>query len=384
LDSWLREVSLGSGTAAAISGLQVALATLGHQVTRLGPARAWPRNLTLQRLLFNVEVPKRVRLLNADLVVGFDIDGSFWGASRRRGLPYIVSIKGVVAEELLHEKGRTRCFLQLLSRLERRNARHADGVLTTSKYCRNAIAKHYGVPLSRMRVVPEGVDLSRWRRIAQERARLDAEPTILCVARQYPRKHIGDLLRALPAVRRVVPNVRAIIVGDGPDHGSLVRLSYQLGLQRVVTFTGALSDEGLDEAYRRAHVFCLPSVQEGFGIVFVEAMACGLPIVATNSAAVPEVVPNGRAGLLTPPGDVEGLADALSSLLKDSATRAEFGRAGQLHAEQFDWDRVAGVFLTEAQFLLEGAGPRGRVGRALSSLAPPCGSGADVVRKPRP
>jgi glycosyltransferase involved in cell wall biosynthesis len=99
------------------------------------------------------------------------------------------------------------------------------------------------------------------------------------------------------------------------------------------------------EWYRRAGIFCLPSVQEGFGIVFLEAMAAGLPIVATSAAAVPEVVPHGLAGTLTPPGDITALADALAELLASPALRARLGSYGREHVSRYDWDSVADQFL---------------------------------------
>ncbi|HNP88183.1 MAG TPA: glycosyltransferase family 4 protein, partial [Kouleothrix sp.] len=174
----------------------------------------------------------------------------------------------------------------------------------------------------------------------------------LCVARQYPRKHVADLLRALPLVRRAVPQVRAIIVGDGPEHGALLALAAQLGLGDSVRFTGALPDDELMRMYRRADVFCLPSVQEGFGIVFLEAMASGLPVVATSAAAIPEVVPQRQSGMLVPPGDINALVAALIELLGDAALRRAYGLAGQAHVVQFDWERVADVFLQQVAPLM--------------------------------
>ncbi len=97
--------------------------------------------------------------------------------------------------------------------------------------------------------------------------------------------------------------------------------------------------------YHQADVFCLPSIQEGFGIVFLEAMACGLPIVSTTAAAIPEVVPHGKAGLLVPPRDVNKLAGALIGLLGDQEKRHQFGSFGQSHVRQYDWSAVAGLFL---------------------------------------
>ncbi|MBA3469156.1 MAG: glycosyltransferase, partial [Herpetosiphonaceae bacterium] len=97
--------------------------------------------------------------------------------------------------------------------------------------------------------------------------------------------------------------------------------------------------------YGRAAIFCLPSVQEGFGIVFLEAMASGLPIVSTSAAAIPEVVPQREAGILVAPGDVAALAAALIALLADPALRSRYSAFGQRHVRQYDWEHVADRFL---------------------------------------
>ena len=346
IDSWIQTVAEGSGTAAGIGGLQSALIARGHRVARLAPSHSWPANMTVRRLLFNYHLPALLRTLHYDLVVGFDIDGVRWSGARA-GRPYIASIKGVIAEEMQHEGGRTRLLFEFLSRLEAHNARRADAVLTTSDYSRAAIGRHYRVSPRQVRLVPEGIDLARWRRLAEREPRSSDGATILCVARQYPRKHMGDLLRALAIVRRAVPSARAVIAGDGPEHTALRALAADLGLNEATVFTGALPDEELERLYRHADVFCLPSVQEGFGIVFLEAMACGLPIVATTSAAIPEVVPDRQAGRLVRPGDVEALAHALVELLARPSLRASYGAFGRRHVERYDWDRVAAIFLDQ-------------------------------------
>ena len=362
IDSWIQTVAEGSGTAAGIGGLQRALIARGHRVARLVPPHSWPTNTTARRLLFNYHLPALLRTLRYDLVVGFDIDGVRWSGARpsiRRdsaGTPYIASIKGVIAEEMQHEGGRTRLLFELLSRLEGRNARRADAVLTTSEYCRSAIRRHYGVEPSQVRLVPEGIDLARWRGLAARVPHQSDGATILCVARQYPRKHVADLLRALPEVRRAVPRARAVIAGDGPEHARLRALAAELSLDDAVIFTGALADDQLALLYRQADVFCLPSVQEGFGIVFLEALACGLPVVATLAAAIPEVVPDRRAGLLVRPGDVAALAHALIELLTRPRQRASYGAFGRAYVERFDWDRVAQIFLEQvAPFVRPGS-----------------------------
>lgn len=355
LDSWLQDVAEGSGTAAAIGGLAVALVARGHTVERLGPEAAWPRNLLLRRLWFNLTLPKRLAAAAGryDLVVGFDIDG--FRVAHRCPVPYVCCIKGVLAEESRCESGWPRLMLWSLSRLERLNARRAPLVLSTSRYCCERIEAHYGVEAERLRLVPEGIDVGLWNPAAEDAAAREPH-TVLCVARQYPRKRVADLITAFQTVHQRLPSARLVVIGDGPEHGALQELVQQLGLGAVVQLLGALPDDGaVREWYRRSAVFCLPSIQEGFGIVFLEAMASGLPVVSTTATAIPEVVPHGRAGLLVPSRDLQALAEALLQLLTDPELQARCRAYGREHVTPFSWDRVAERFL-EAVSSQESAG----------------------------
>jgi glycosyltransferase involved in cell wall biosynthesis len=166
------------------------------------------------------------------------------------------------------------------------------------------------------------------------------------VARQYPRKRVADLLHAFAQVHAQEPRARLTVVGDGPQHAALRRLAHDLRLGDALHLTGALPhNRDVLAHYARNAVFCLPSVQEGFGIVFLEAMASGLPIVSTSATAVPEVVPQRRAGILVPPTDPAALAGALLELLQQPDLRRAYAAFGQIHVRQFDWPQVAGRFL---------------------------------------
>ncbi|MEI7666397.1 MAG: glycosyltransferase family 4 protein [Synechococcaceae cyanobacterium ELA263] len=349
LDSWLQDAANGSGTAVAIGGLARSLIERGHQVERLAPLGPWPRSLLLRRLWFNLTLPRRLGRGRYDLVVGFDIDGV--RLSGRPGLAYACSIKGVLAEEAGCERGWPRLMLWSLSRLERLNARRAPLVLSTSRYCCERIQAHYGVATERLALVPEGIDLSLWSPSTDPGAlaQLDAarDPcTVLCVARQYPRKRVTDLIAAFPLVLAQRPEARLVVIGDGPEHGALRQQLADLGIGSSVQLLGALaSDQEVRAWYRRASIFCLPSIQEGFGIVFLEAMASGLPVVSTTATAIPEVVPHGEAGLLVPPRDPPALAAAILSLLGDAALQQRLRAFGRRHAGRYSWDRVAALFL---------------------------------------
>lgn len=324
----------------AISGLAGGLREHGHEVVPLRPRAA--TGGVARRLGFNLLLPVRLDVDAFDLLVGFDLDGCLLPPG---DTPRVCSLKGVMADEMRFEEGGTRLRFALLSRLERRAARTADRVVVTSRYSRRVVRDAYGVPDARTAVVPEGLDLRAWSELPAPGPWAD-RPAILNVARQYPRKNTATLLRALPRVLEAVPEARLRVVGGGPELPSLRRLADRLGLDAAVRFLGPVEDPGaLRREYASAAVFCLPSLQEGFGIVFLEAMAAGLPIVAGRAGAVPEVVPDGEVGCLVPPRDVDALAIALVRLLRDSDRRRSLGRHGRRHVRDFGWCRVAARFL---------------------------------------
>jgi phosphatidyl-myo-inositol dimannoside synthase len=199
-----------------------------------------------------------------------------------------------------------------------------------------------------------------WRELRSERARAGTPanraegPAILSVARQYPRKDTATLLRAMPRVIEAHPAARLAIIGGGPELPRLRKLAEQLGLGEAVTWHGEVrDDEDVRRSFFDADVFCLPSLQEGFGIAFAEAMAAGLPVVAARAGAAPEVVRDGVTGVLVAPGDHVAVSDALIRLLGDPGTRAQMGAAASRHAERYDLESVGRAFLDEVRPLIE-------------------------------
>ena len=298
----------GSGTWVAIDGVMRGLAAIGH-VAALRPLGARSRFHTFDRWRYNRELCRRPP--QADVVIGVDLDGFLWAPRRMPGMPYAVMLKGIIADELRNERGVVRALLALQARWERRNVHAADRVIVPSRYSASVAQEVYGVPAAALAVVPEPIDLAEWRRrFAVVPPRTNPAPTVLAVARMYPRKRLDDLLRAALALRARIPGVRV----------------------RIVEYAGA-------------DCFCLPTVQEGFGIVFTEAMAAGLPVVACRAAAVPEVVEDGRTGLLVSPRSPEELAMAMEKLLTSGTLRRELGDNGRHRVEGLDLPRVAARLL---------------------------------------
>lgn len=376
VSSWPTDPTRGSGTAVAVEGLVRGLEALGHRVLRAVPVGGGSTGL-LPRLTFNVRLglnpPDRLDALDA--LVGVDADGLLLRIRLGRGLPYIVLLKGIATDEARFERGGAAAKLRLLGRLEAVNAQWADRVVVPSRYSRDEAIRRYGLAPSRVVVVPEAVvggwnehlgssrpdsgPVAAWRRPA-------ARPTVLTVGRQYARKRTDVLIRAVEILARRLPDVEVVVVGGGPELPRLRRLARRLGVMSSVRFMGATDRSTLREAYRRAWCFCLPSEQEAFGIVLVEAMQAGLPVVASRAAAVPEVVDHGRTGLLVEPGRPDALAEALEDVLRDPVKRRRMGAAGRIRARRYGADRHARAFLDAIRPVLRRPGPAGPPGTGAS------------------
>jgi glycosyltransferase involved in cell wall biosynthesis len=259
-------------------------------------------------------------------------------------LPHVACIKGVLGDAVRFETGATRASMALQARLEARHARRAGLVITPSQYCARRLAELYAV--KNAAVVPELIDLEAWRNLLRANA-AGTDPrkfTVFSVSRFYPRKRLDVLLQAAALLRERIPKLEVRIAGNGPGSKRLEQIYSDLGLERAVCWLGDVSMNQLAAEYSRADIFCLPSVQEGFGIVFLGAMAAGKPIVAARAAAVPEVV---RNGIVVEPGNAEALAESILRLYHDPDLRAALGGAGRRDVEEFAMPRVARRFLLE-------------------------------------
>lgn len=333
------DVRRGSGCYVGTRTLVEALRGLGTSVAIVKPWVTSPIYVAT-RILFNETV--RWRNFDADATIGIDADG-YATTGRSKSKPHIACIKGVLGDAIRFESGGTRFSMSLQAGLEAKHARRADLVITVSNYCAERLEELYGVRGAV--VVPELIDLDAWRRLFRaSRAASVCRFTVLSVCRFYPRKRLEVLLRAAALLRRMTPELEVRIVGNGPEFSRLSKVCSELHLEPIVRWLGDLSLAELADEYKRAHVFCLPSVQEGFGIVFLEAMAAGKPIVAARAAAIPEVV---RNGILVEPDNPEALAEALVRLYRDPDLRRDLGSAGIRDVEKFEMHRVAIRFLTE-------------------------------------
>jgi phosphatidylinositol alpha-1,6-mannosyltransferase len=225
----------------------------------------------------------------------------------------------------------------------------ADHVIAVSAFtAEHAIAA--GARIERTHVIHPGVDAAQYAAAAASKTLPGAHdgPLMLTVARLVERKGIDTVLKALPEIAEQHPGVRYAIAGEGADRGRLDGLVAQLGLRERVEWLGYVSHAALGPLYASADLFVLPSRSiperadiEGFGLVLLEAQACGTPVIAARSGGMPDAVHDGVSGVLVPPSDPAALARAASALLADDDKRAEMGRAALAFATSKSWRTTA-------------------------------------------
>ncbi|MBI2701857.1 alpha-(1-2)-phosphatidylinositol mannosyltransferase [Mycobacterium gordonae] len=231
---------------------------------------------------------------------------------------------------------------------------HTDVVTFVSRYTRSRFAPAFG-PSAALEYLPPGVDSDRFRPDPAARAelrkryRLGERPTVVCLSRLVPRKGQDMLIKALPAIRRRVPGAALVIVGGGPYLETLGKLARDCEVEDHVTFTGGVPGDELPAQHAMADVFAMPCRTrgagmdvEGLGIVFLEASATGVAVVAGDSGGAPEAVQHNKTGLVVDGNSVDEIGEAVTELLIDRDRAAAMGAAGRDWVRsEWRWDLLA-------------------------------------------
>jgi len=258
----------------------------------------------------------------------------------------------VLASTHGHEVGWS--MLPVARSVLRRIGDDTDVVTFVSRYARSRFASAFG-PASSLEYLPSGVDTDRFRpdpvgrTELRDRYRLGERPIVVCVSRLVPRKGQDILIKAWPSIRRRVDGAALVIVGGGPYLDALRKLAKDCGVADHVTFTGGVPSAELAAHHALADVFAMPCRTrgagmdvEGLGIVFLEASATGVPVIAGESGGAPEAVRHNKTGLVVDGGSVDKVADAVTELLTDRDRAAAMGAAGRdWAASHWRWDTLA-------------------------------------------
>jgi phosphatidylinositol alpha-1,6-mannosyltransferase len=228
---------------------------------------------------------------------------------------------------------------QPLSMVRKWALRNADRVTAPSRFTADKVIAVQNVPAEKMAVVPWAVD-PRFleKKPSGVTSAIPVGKILLTVSRLAAperQKGIDTVIRALPKLLEVFSDCYYVIVGDGDDRSRLMRLAESTGVKNRIVFAGFKSDEELVPYYEACDVFVMPSCQEGFGVVFLEAMAFGKPVIGGNHGGTPEVVIDGVTGFLVNYDDEEALAKQFLCLLRSAELRQQMGRAGRRRVEEY-------------------------------------------------
>jgi glycosyltransferase involved in cell wall biosynthesis len=196
-----------------------------------------------------------------------------------------------------------------------------------------------GIPPGRLRVIHSGMDHGLYT--PDGRAPADRPPWIVYLGRLKKYKGIDLVIRALPEIAKAAPDVVYKVVGEGDDRPRLERLTASLGMQKHVEFTGFIGGQDKVALLRNTRVLAYTSPKEGWGLSVIEAGACAVPVVASDSPGLRESVVDGETGFLVPHGDVPAIADRMKRLLTDDVPAARMAAAGVKWAARFNWEDSA-------------------------------------------
>jgi len=260
-------------------------------------------------------------------------------AARRLAVPLVITVHTSVRHTVAGGDLRSATLKVVGGPLERQAIGGADAVITLTARTAALLVRD-GLPVHRIWVIPSGYEPMLFEGVVPD-PEVAALPgrRILYVGRLHPQKDVLTLVRAAALLR--TPHARVVIIGDGPDRPMLESAVRELGLRDVVTLLGAVPHWRVPPVLAAGEVLALPSRYEELGSVLIEAMRAGLPVVASRTGGIPDLVADGETGLLVPPGDAASLAVALDRLLSDRESATQMRGNARLRADSYNWGALA-------------------------------------------
>ncbi|MEW6406656.1 MAG: glycosyltransferase family 4 protein [Chloroflexota bacterium] len=316
----------------------------GLQIMRIKALRSrLDRSSALEQIVFllasSFHTLALLRKWRPDVIVAFfgvPSGAAAWCANLLTGIPYLISLRG--GDVPGFRPYDFALYHKLVAPFLRWIWRRSSGLVANSRGLKNlAEAFDSSVPI---KIIPNGVDLHRYAPGSRDWQ----PPRMLFVGRLVYQKGVDLLFEALQDLKSHPWELS--LVGDGPERAALQKLARKQGISERVHFRGWLDGEAVLDQFRQANLFVFPSRHEGMPNAILEAMACGLPVIASHIAGNEELVMDGENGLLVPPEDSNALRNALGELLEDSTRRKQMGAASRQRVEaNYSWEQVAREYL---------------------------------------
>lgn len=293
---------------------------------------------------YSVRVADEIARLHADVRLDL-VDFPEWGSegyvhllnqTEWNHIPSVIQLHGPIVM-FAHAIGWPDAdseFYRVAHAMEGTCLRLADAVYSSSRCSGEWCERHYGLDAASIPVLHSGIDIDLFQPIDVPKS---VRPTIAFVGKIETNKGVEVLVEAACRLANRFPNLRLQLIGRGRGNliEQLLQMAAAAGHRELIELPGYVAPESLPQCLSRAHIFAAPSLYEGGpGFVYIEAMACQLPVVACNAGGVCEVIEDGVNGLLVPPGDADALYGALARLLSDKALREEMGRRGREWVER--------------------------------------------------
>ena len=289
-------------------------------------------------LPFEVLILRREILrIDPDIVHAHDtyLPYSTAAAMLSKKYPTLLTVHDVVAKKIKFVDG-----YRFLTRLvtiphEKYVLSKIQNVIVCSQFNKDIINN---ITSSKVYVIPNGVNLPNIQNI---QSRSFTKSSIFYVGMLLKSKGVDILISAIPIIKKSIPDVCLYIAGAGKEETNLKNLVKELNIEKNVKFLGFITEEEKYTYYKSVDIFVLPSLFEPFGLVLLEAMSCGKPVVASKVGGIPYIVEDGKTGLLFESENVEDLAEKIITLLKDEELRDNMGKVGRERAKEFTWEKVA-------------------------------------------
>jgi len=225
----------------------------------------------------------------------------------------------------------------ILKRMDETVYRQSDKVIAISNSIKEEMIHFLGLPASKIVVAYNGINPSEYKTGTGE----NTKPILLYVGRLVPQKGIEFLIESIKIIKKRTDNFILSIAGSGILENKIKQIIQDYDLTQNVKLIGFIDKPALIDVYSNADVLVVPSLYEPFGLVNIEAMACGIPVVGSNVGGIPEIIDDGKTGLLVQPGNPEELATAITRLLENKELRKKMGAAGRKRAKlYFDWKLI--------------------------------------------